>query len=177
MDWKSLVKGIAPVIGSFIPIGGPVAAWGIGALADALWPGEDNKDKTEEMVASALQQMTPEQAAAIKKADQDFKVRMDELGLKREELAYQDTASARAMQIETRDWIPRALSVLTVAGWVFLVWVCINKPTWAEGSKDLLYAILATANSALMLVLSFYFGSSQGSQSKDALLYKSKPAE
>jgi hypothetical protein len=41
--------------------------------------------------------------------------------------------------------------------------------------RELVARVLGTLDGALMLVLSYYFGSSSGSQAKDDLLHKSSP--
>jgi hypothetical protein len=42
--------------------------------------------------------------------------------------------------------------------------------------RELIARVLGTLDGALMLVLSFYFGSSSGSQAKDTMLHNSTPS-
>jgi hypothetical protein len=45
-----------------------------------------------------------------------------------------------------------------------------------DGSmRELIARVLGTLDGALMLVLSFYFGSSAGSQAKDTMIHNSVP--
>ena len=77
------------------------------------------------------------------------------------------------MQTETRDWIPRVLAILIVGGFAIITalkmsgWNTVNDPAVSE--------LLTTLRDGVILVLSFFFGSSSGSQRKDEMIYKSTP--
>jgi uncharacterized membrane protein len=74
MEWKSLVSTVAPWIGT--ALGSPLGGAAVGALCEAI--GLD--DKSEASIKQAIAGVTPEQMLAIKKADQDFQLKMQELG-------------------------------------------------------------------------------------------------
>jgi len=71
-------------------------------------------------------------------------------------------------------FIPSILSVLVVVAWVLVQFFLLNHIIDAS-MRELVARVLGTLDGALMLVLSYYFGSSSGSQAKDDLLHKSSP--
>lgn len=67
MDWKSLIKGVAPVVGT--ALGGPLGAAAVSVIADAL----GLSDKTEEAIKKVIGQgLTPEQEVALQLAEKNF---------------------------------------------------------------------------------------------------------
>ena len=75
-DWKSIVRTVAPVLGT--AIGGPLGGLATRTIAGALL-GDENA--TEDQIAAAVQSASPDQLLALKKADEEFKVRMKELDI------------------------------------------------------------------------------------------------
>ena len=71
-------------------------------------------------------------------------------------------------------FIPPILSVLVVVAWVLVQFFLLNHVIDAS-MRELVARVLGTLDGALMLVLTYYFGSSSGSQAKDDLLHKSSP--
>jgi hypothetical protein len=107
----NLLGQLAPTIAT--AIGGPIAGMAVKALAGALGL---SQDASSEDVEAALINATPEQLAAIKKVDADFKVQMKELDIDLEKIAAGDRDSARNMQMHTNDWIPRAMAIMVTFG-------------------------------------------------------------
>lgn len=158
-DWKGLVKSVAPMLGT--ALGGPVGGMAARAVAGAVL-GDENA--SEEDVAMALASATPDQLAALKKADQDFKVKMEELGLKREDIAAQDRDSARKMHVANRSWIVPLLAGLTVAGFfATMTFVLMGKVSL---ESTILGFVLGQISAKTEQVYNFYFGSSAGSKEK-----------
>jgi hypothetical protein len=120
--------------------------------------------------------MTAEQIASIQTAEIALKARAQEMGLDFEKLAVADRSSARQMQISTNSFIPPILSIMIVVAWsavqYFLLTHIID-----PSMRELIARVLGTLDGALMLVLSFYFGSSSGSQAKDTMLHQSSPTK
>jgi hypothetical protein len=173
-----ILKDFGPLIGSVAPtiataLGGPVAGMAVKALSGALFGHENG---TEEDIQVALANPTGEQLAALKKIDADFKVQMKSLDIDLERIAAGDRASARDMQKETKDWIPRALAIgVTVGFFSIMIYMLIyGLPTSGNEAILLLLGALQTAWGG---IIAFYFGSSSGSQKKDTMIYNSKPLE
>ena len=179
MDWKNVVGAVAPVLGA--ALGGPLGGAAVGAIADALGLNE----KTEEAIKSALSGTTPEALLALKKADHDFTVRTQELGLKREELAFGydkdqlqiaagDRDSARKREMAVGDHTTRNLAYAITVGF-FGVLGCLMFGEVDAGSKDVLLIMLGSLGSAWAGVIAYYFGSTATSKQKNELLARTRP--
>ena len=173
-----LLKTFGPLIGSVAPtiataLGGPVAGMAVKAISGALF-GHDSA--TEDEIRTVLANPTGDQLAALKKIDADFAVQMKSLDIDLERIAAGDRASARDMQKETKDWIPRALAVSVTIGFfaILLYMLVYGLPTTGNEALLLLLGALQTAWGG---IIAFYFGSSSGSQQKDKMIYNSKPLE
>ena len=173
-----ILKAFGPLIGSVAPsiataLGGPLAGMATKALSQALL---GNENGSEDDLRAAMSNASPEQLSVLKKIDADFKVQMKSLDIDLEALAVDDRKSARAMQTETKDWIPRALAVSVTAGFfaILLYMLVYGLPTSGNEALLLLLGALQTAWGG---IIAFYFGSSSGSQKKDSMIYNSTPKE
>ena len=171
-----LLKSFGPLIGAVAPtiataLGGPLAGMAVRAVSSALFGHETG---TEADFMAALGQATPDQLTAMKKIDADFAVQMKSLDIDLERISAADRNSARNMQIETRDWIPRALAVGVTAGFFgILIWILMRG--LPDSGKESLLLLLGALQTAWTGIVSFYFGSSAGSQKKDQMLFNSTP--
>lgn len=168
-DWKKLVGVVAP--GLATALGGPLAGMAVKAISGAIL-GRD--DASEAEVEQAMLSATPEQLLALKKADQEFLVRMRELDIDLERVNAGDRTSARQMQVETRSWIPGTLAMLVTIGYfgalgVMLKW---GLPKEVAGNEALLL-IMGGLSTAFATLIAFYFGSSASSRAKDDTLQAS----
>ena len=173
-----ILKTFGPLIGSVAPtiataLGGPVAGMAVKAISGALF---GHEGATKDDIMTALANPTGDQLAALKKIDADFAVQMKALDIDLERIAAGDRASARDMQKETKDWIPRALAVSVTVGFfaILLYMLVYGLPTTGNEALLLLLGALQTAWGG---IIAFYFGSSSGSQQKDKMIYNSKPLE
>ena len=164
MSW---IEQLAPTIASCL--GGPLAGMAVEAISKAI--GVDPSAVQDTINSGKL---TAEQIVSIQQAEIALKAKAQEMNLDFEQLAIQDRKSARDMQISTNSFIPPVLSVMIVVAWAaiqFFLLTHVIEPTM----RELIARVLGTLDGALMLVLSFYFGSSSGSQNKDAMLHNSMP--
>lgn len=179
MDWKQLVGQIAPMLGT--ALGGPLGGMAVQAIGSAL--GLDAK--TEDAVKQAISGATPEQMLAIKQADNDFAIKMQQLGFdhmdkiaalneQSAELDVKDRQGARDMQVATRSIIVPIMAILVTAGFFGLLAFMLCNPV-PISNKDVLNNVIGSLGTAWVMVMAFYFGSSSGSQNKDAMLYNSTP--
>jgi hypothetical protein len=152
-NWKSLVGSVAPTIAT--ALGGPLAGMAVKTVGDAL----GLATATDDTVSAALQNATPDQLAAIKKADQDFAAKMKELDIKLDELDTQDRASARAMMIQTKAKTPAVLSyfvvILITAIYCYLIMGDYSQLTVSD---LVLGRILGTLDTAFAVVLAYWLG-------------------
>jgi hypothetical protein len=169
MNW---LKELAPMIGTALagPLGGIAASF----IADKLGIGE----KTVKAVTDALAdgKLTADQLAALKLAEIEFRKYCMQHSIDIERINAADRDSARNMQIQTRSPIPGALAMLITAGFFgILIGMMLGKLNVSDQQSLLiLLGALATAWGG---VVNFYFGSSHGSQNKDALLAQAGPVK
>ena len=173
-----LLKVFGGLIGSVAPsiataLGGPLAGMATKALSQALL---GNESGSEDDLKAAMSNASPEQLSVLKKIDADFKVQMKSLDIDLEALAVDDRKSARSMQTETKDWIPRALAVSVTLGYFGIIAFVLMSGLPMNGSEVLLM-LLGTLSAGWTGVMAFYFGSSSGSQKKDSMIYNSTPKE
>jgi hypothetical protein len=149
-----LIENVAPTIAT--ALGGPVAGMAVKALSSALL---GHGDGSEDDIRTALATATPDQIAAIRKVDADFKVQMKSLDIDLVRIAANDRDSARHMAVGTNSLTPSIMSYVIV-----VCWACIQYFLFTHvidpSMRELIARVLGTLDGALMLVLSFWFGSS-----------------
>jgi hypothetical protein len=169
-----LLSELGPLLGQVAPtiataLGGPLAGMAVKTLSNVLL-GHDGG--SEEEVTTALQSASPDQLAALKKIDADFKAHMKELDIDLERIAAGDRDSARQMQAATKDWTPKFLAFFITFGFfgalVFIMVFGIPKT-----GTEVLLMMLGSLSTSWTGVCQFYYGSSAGSKQKtDALTSK-----
>jgi len=173
MEWQTLIKNIAPVLGT--ALGGPFMGVAVKTIGDAL----NIPQATQDNIKAAIQGATPEQLAAIKNAENDFAFKMQQLGFEHAEAIAQlnvdmaktdekDRESARQMQIQTKSFVPTFLACATVITFcICAVGVIFG---YAKGEGEVAAGILAVLITVYVQINNFNFGSSASSQNKDNLL-------
>ena len=168
MDLTKIISTVAPWIGT--ALGGPLGAMAVQAAADAL----GISDKTVDAVKQALSGATPEQMLALKQADQNFALKMQELGFKQladlEAIAAGDRKDARALQGATRSIVPAMLSGLVTIGYFgILVGLLKGWLTVTDNSQAMLL-MLGSLSTGWGVVMAFWFGTTAASGRKTDLL-------
>lgn len=164
MDW---LKQIAPTIAT--ALGGPLAGLAVDAISKAV--GIDPKDVTKTISEGKL---TADQIAQIKTAELAMAARAQELGLDFEKIAVDDRKSAREMQVATQSWIPGGMAIIVTCGFFGIL---IGLMTEHFKTSDALMLMLGSLGTAWTGIISFYYGSSAGSQKKDELIHNSTPTK
>lgn len=162
-----VLKTVAPTIAD--TLAGPFAPL-VDPIVRTIFGTNDPKQ-----VESALLNATPEQLLALKQADNAHAEQLVQLGIARDKLSFDDTAGARAMQINIKDPTVRQLAWLNVGGFllisIFLIVAAILWPEQVSKVPATAWATLGTVFGYLAKSASqteaFYFGSSAGSQAKD----------
>ena len=172
MDFSTVLKTVAPWIGT--ALGGPLGGMAVEAAANAL----GLSTKTVDSVKQALSGATPEQMLALKKADQDFALKMQELGFKQvtdlEGLAVADRKDARGMQVSKPSPVPAVLSIGVTLGYfgvligMMLGWLKVD-------NSQALLLMLGSLGTAWGAVMAFWFGTTRDSGRKTELLAQSTP--
>lgn len=174
MDWQTIIKTVAPWIGT--ALGGPLGGMAVEAAASALGV----SDKTADAVRQALAGVTPDQMLALKKADQDFALQMQALGFKQvadlEAIAAGDRKDARDMQKTTRSRVPAVLSISVTAGYFGILAGMMTNLLKVSDSQALLL-MLGSLSTAWGMVMAFWFGTTHDSGRKTDMLAKSPPVQ
>lgn len=166
----NFLKKLAPFLSTGLSLAGPYGAIASKILSPILGV---KADAGEDQYSAALAKATPEQIEAIKKAEQDFQLQMKQLDIQStddlEKIAAADRASAREMQVQTKSWIPGALAVTITVGFFALLSGMMFGKLKASDNQALLL-LLGSLSMAFGAVVSYYFGSSAGSDRKTELL-------
>ncbi len=168
MDWKSLVRNVAPTLAT--ALGGPMAGMAFTTVSNAIL---GKPDGTDDQINFALAG-DPDLVLKLKTADQGFKVKMKELDIDLDRINAEDRASARQRQIDTGDKTPAILAylltfmfALALAGLYFIALPETNKAT--------VYLMLGSLGMAWAGAMIYYHGSTSGSAKKNKLLAEMKP--
>ena len=118
---------------------------------------------------AALLGATPEQLLELKKAENDFRVQMKNLGIEQEQLSVSDTASARALEAATHSYTPDVLTYLTTAGFFLALTGAFSLPI-PDTSKGIVFSMIGSLGTVWITQMGFWFGSSLGSHAKDTTI-------
>lgn len=171
--WTEFRDSSLKIVGSLAPgiasaLGGPFAGAAVKTLSEALLgKSEGTVGEIEQVLATA----SPEALVALKKADQEFLVKMEELGVKREEFEYKDRDSARNREIQTGDKTPSRLAFGVTVGFFGILGYLMKYGVPVEGGEALLI-MLGSLGTAWTGIIAYYFGSSSGSKAKNEMISK-----
>jgi leucyl aminopeptidase (aminopeptidase T) len=167
MDWKKVIGTVAPWIAT--ALGGPLGGLAVEAAADALGLTE----KTEESLKNALSGVTGEQMLALKMADQQFQLRMQELGFQQirdlEKIAADDRDSARKMQTAAQSVVPALLTWCIVSAFATVMFALFVKIVPIE-NRDIIVYMVGQLSGAFGAVIAFWFGTTRESAKKTEML-------
>lgn len=165
MEW---LKTIAPTVAT--ALGGPLAGMAVSAVSKAL--GCD-PDEVQGIISSG--KLTAEQVASIQLAELELKKQAQSMNLDFEQLAVADRKSARDMQIATKSYLVPALAVIIVTSFVGVVIATL----WGFSKIESVMAgtLIGYLSAKADQVLSFFFGSTAGSQRKTELMSKAEASK
>lgn len=167
MDW---LKSLVPVLGA--AMGGPLGGAAASFIASKLGLDGATIESVNDVLNSG--KMTPEQIAALKLAEIDFKKFLEEHKIDLEKLNLENTKSARDMQAVTHSTTPTVLSYLITSGFFGILCFMMSD---AYVPNEPLLVMLGSLGTAWVACINFWFGSSHGSQAKDTLLANSMPVK
>ena len=153
---KNVVGAIAPTLGS--ALGGPLGGQAASVVAEVLGCKPEPK-----AINQAIQSATPEQMLELKKAEQDFEVKMKELEVDIFALEVQDTQDARSKF--SKDWTTRFMGLLTLSGFMGYIFLVTLQPP-EQNSEALINLVLGYLGGLASAVISFYFGASHSPDDK-----------
>lgn len=160
--WFQAVMQIAPTIAT--ALGGPFAGLAANVLAKATGL---NPDQLDDAIAAG----DPEVFAKMQMAEQQFLIEMEALKIEKEQLVYEDIADARAMRVATKDWTPGILTGIALTFFFTLSFAVLYNLEIIQGdNKDFAFYLFGVASGWVTQGMSFFLGSSKGSQRKTDLL-------
>jgi hypothetical protein len=162
MDW---LAQIAPTIAT--AFGGPLAGMAVSAVSKALGIAPE---EVQNVISSG--KLDASQVAAIQMAELELKKQAQSMNLDFARLVAEDKKSARDMQIATKSLIPSVMAVGVTIGFFGILFGLMYGKIDHAPQIDIMLGSLGTAWTG---IISFYFGSSAGSQAKDQLLHQSEP--
>ena len=145
---KNIVGTVAPTLGT--ALGGPMGGMAANMIADVLGVSNDQKS-----IQQAIQNATPEQMLELKKAEQDFEVKMKELDVDVFKLETQDKQNARGLF--SKDWTARIIGLFTIGGFLGYIFLVTLQPP-EQNSEALINLVLGYLGGLASAIISFYFG-------------------
>jgi hypothetical protein len=161
-----ILKAIAPTIATLL--GGPLAGLAVEGIGAAFGWDSATKEQVEEKIRSG--NLSGEDIAKLKIAENEVKVRMRELDIKIEELEVQDRQSARDRETKTGGITTPVLAWAIVGSFIAMAGGLIYGKAVVDSA--LAGTVIGYLSAKAEQVLSYYFGSSRGSDDKNALIAK-----
>lgn len=158
-DWLATLKTIAP--GLATAFGGPLAGLAVTAIGNALNVPEPTQEKIQAAIAGA----TPDDLLKVKQAEEQFQVQMKQLDINLEQISESDRDSARKREAAVGDKTTRNLAYLLIIGGLTFIAATFAGITKVDSA--LAGTLIGYLISEMKQVLSYYFGSSEGSKNKD----------
>ncbi|MEM1142744.1 MAG: hypothetical protein AAGI88_09185 [Pseudomonadota bacterium] len=176
-DWKKTIATVAPAIAT--ALGTPLAGVAVHTAFKALGlEGDDEESALSAAVASG----NPNVLVELRKAEQEFEIHLERIGVTLEELEVQkqkiaadSTEGARRLAVSKGTYTQNVLSALYTVGYFAMVIGLmagkLNIPNGSTGGATL--TLIGVMTKAQADILHFWFGSSLGSKQKtDAIAVK-----
>lgn len=162
MDW---IKTLVPLLGT--ALGTPLGGVAVSYIASKLNLGDSTVDKVTNLLKQG--ELSPEQIVALKEAELNFSKFLEDNKIKLEELAVNDRNSARQMQITVKSITPSVLTYLITVGFFGVLAALMSG---AATNTEPLLIMLGSLSTAWIAAITYWFGSTNGSQMKTDLLAK-----
>lgn len=169
-DWRKTLGAIAPLAGTMI--GGPFGAIA-GAAVGKIFGHEEGKVPSEKEMAQYIEKATPDQIVELKKLDDQLEIRMEELGIQREQLSYDDTDSARKMQTANNSNFPAILCIMLTIGF-FGSLALMMSVVIPKANEPTVYMMIGSLGTCWIGSCQFWNGTTKGSADKNNMLSEKK---
>jgi hypothetical protein len=160
--FEKLIGAVAPTIA--MALGGPLAGNAVTFLCNALGV------TTESELQKQLTEQSPDTLVKIKQIELDYQKHLKDIGVDLERIAAGDRDSARNREIQTRDWFPSILGTAITIGFFGLIALLIFHDISSSSNKDLINIMVGSLGTAWISVVTYYFGSSAGSDAKNRVI-------
>lgn len=170
MKWLKAIEAIAPTVAT--ALGGPLAGAAVSALGSLFNISEPNQEKIKNFIESS--QMTSDHIYRLKELELKYQADEKERGFKYAELMFKDRDSARQANVAggTQKML-FALSLLLLAVSLGAEVFVLFKGYPNDVPDIVIGRILGLLDAVAMLVLTYWYGTTNGSLVKTDLLSRS----
>jgi hypothetical protein len=167
MDWLATLKSVAPTVAS--AMFGPLGAVAVASVGELLGLSGATKDKISEIIQTG--QMTPEQIGKLRELELEYQNNEKERGFRYAELSFKDRDSARQASVSGGTqkmlfWLSLVLLILTIGTEIAVLFYGYPDKT----PEIIVGRVLGLMDAVAMLVLSYWYGTTNGSAVKNELL-------
>jgi hypothetical protein len=159
MDWNGLAKAVskhAPLLGAVLRFPGSMA---LGAAIARVFGG--NIENVDDLIA--LISDDPDADFKLEQLEAHERFEIERLAVERIRAGNEDRANARNREIVTQDKLPGKIAITFIAGYFILAFgllYAIVSDTIDQAEQNVIVEMLKELSLALMLILAYYFGSS-----------------
>lgn len=170
-NWKETLGKLAPTVAT--ALGGPLAGLAVDAVGKALGLDGATSESIKEAIEGA--QMTPESIAELRKLEMQYQNEEKERNFKYADLAFRDRASARENNVaggaqKMLFWLSLLLLLITLGSEVVVLFF-----GYPETVQEIVVGrVLGLMDSVALMVLSYWYGTSDGSNRKTELMSQNK---
>lgn len=166
--FKDIISSAVPFIGSLL--GGPLGGKAGEVLAEAL---TGSKGATQEDLEKAILSLTPDKLIELKKLDEQYKQQLLSSKIETLQIEAGDRDSARKTQVENAKAnslnMPAILSLIIIPGFFLILLIIMLHPI-QDSSRSVIDLLIGFLGGSIGQVISFYFGTTHGSQEKTRIL-------
>lgn len=164
MDWKEILKTLAPTVASAVV--GPLGGAAVAALGKVLCIDSPTQDKIAKALTTG--QLTPDQVYQLQTLDRQYQENERERGFRYADLAFKDRDSARQMQIATHSKMPAVLTIMVTIGFFGILTLLFFNPEMK--SNEIVMIMVGQLSTVWAGCVAFYTGTTFSSASKTAAL-------
>jgi hypothetical protein len=167
MDWLGTLKTIVPTVAT--ALGGPLAGAAVSAIGSIFGISDATGEQISKVIADG--RVTPEQLAELRKLEMQYQDMEKERGFKYAELTFKDRDSARNANVSGGTqkmlfWLSLVLLGLTLGSEITVLF----KGYPPETPELIVGRVLGLMDAVAMMVLAYWYGTTNGSQQKNELL-------
>lgn len=170
---KTIAKFGAPLLGT--ALGGP-AGGAIASIIAAQFGGNAN----DPQALAQLIETDPNARIKLAEIESNKKVQLENIAMQMAQnqlqaetqqldIAARDTADARKNNVESKSYMPQAISFMVIFGFFACIWVVAAYKQDSD-DHDVLYMMFGGVSSAFGAVIQYWLGSSAGSRIKTNIL-------
>ena len=169
-NWKDTLASIAPTVAT--ALGGPLAGVAVGAVAKIFGLNNATTETVSALITSG--KLTPDQLSELKKLELQYQNDEAERGFKYADLAFKDRDSARQANVRGGTqimlfWLSLFLLAASLGTEIFVLF-----RGYPESIPEIIVGrVLGLLDAVAMLVLSYWYGTTNGSSEKSGLLARS----